>query len=259
MEFEILKTEEPAEPELPAGEETDAQSGELPYGFRGMPHGYVLSEKELKAKRALADHGVLEGLQKLEAGLDYVDGEVLFASDSEEYAQMVADAYNAELVSCSSSFAVMKLRTATVLEAVTASVDPDLPLPAVEPNMIIGADPEQEIEGRVLAYDLESRAGEDAPTLQDWNAWYQKIMESGKTPDPYLRDPWDKMFQYMHSAVYSFAAWGVIPDASNVRAAVIGSGITSHSDVSAANIMFPAVRFTHMARRRMLRASSGQR
>ena len=196
----------------------------LPYGFKGMPEGYELSSEELSAKDALSENNVLATLAGMIPDVNYIEGQVIFATDSAEYAQMVADAYSAEL-DYEFGVAILTLNTATTLEAVTAAADMELPLPAVEPNYI------GEIEPDVVDFRMPSEmytaSGELVPTLQNWKSWY----DSSSNPDPYLRDPTASSYQYMHDVVNTYEAWGITKGAG-VSVAVIDSGVASHEDLT---------------------------
>ena len=202
----------------------------LPYGLKGMPEGWELSAQDLAGKQKLAANKVPETLASLQPGVDYVADEVIFLADSAEYAMQVAEAYNAELKSCDYGVAVLKLTSVTVLEAVTAAADSEVPLPAVSPNYLSQPIPIWP-EGRSGSNDIMS--GEKAPTLQSWEDWYNRVTSDGAYPtqaDRYLRSPTDEQYQYMHNVVNSFEAWGVTRGAG-VTVAVIDSGVADHEDL----------------------------
>ena len=138
-------TEEPEPPaeEPEAGEpsEQPAPEKELPEGIAGMPKGYVMSESTIAEKQALIDHDVLAMLENMTPGKDYVEDEVLVTAATEEEATTIAAAYNAELVSFNGLFAVLRLKTISVRDAVAAGMDLQLALPPVDPNVIVTLDP----------------------------------------------------------------------------------------------------------------------
>ena len=76
--------------------ETDERA--LPGGIKGMPEGYMLSERESEIKADMISHGVLATLKDAVAGVDYIEDRVYCIADTEEYAQQIADAYGIELV-----------------------------------------------------------------------------------------------------------------------------------------------------------------
>ena len=198
---------------------------ELPYGLKGMPAGYELSDDELADKKKLEEHDVVETLSGLIPGVNYVDGEVMFLSDDEEYVNDVAEAYSAQLESYSYGVAVIKLQTASVLEAVTVAADQDMPLPMVEPNYITQVYPIGS-SGRQTSLN-SAQSTDDVPQLQNWKSWY----DSTEYPDPCLSDPTSSDYQYYHDIVNTYEAWGVTTGA-DVNVAVIDSGIADHEDLS---------------------------
>ena len=118
-------------------EEENEEAKELPHGFAGMPEGYELSDEELAAKAALREHGLPDSMKDSA----YEEYSVLLLTSDADYAATVAAAYRAELVGFYGNFAELQLTTATALEAVTAAADPEIPLPAVEPNWIVTLEP----------------------------------------------------------------------------------------------------------------------
>ena len=119
---------------------------ELPYGLTGMPEDYVMSDSTLADKQAQWDNNVAGVLETMTPGKDYIENEVLVNAESEEEAQMIATAYNADLVSFNGHFAVLHLNTVTVREAVAAGMDTELMLPPVDPNYIVTLDPVEYID-----------------------------------------------------------------------------------------------------------------
>ncbi len=197
----------------------------LPCGFPGMPLDYVLSEEELAGKQALLDHDVVSVLKNLMPGIDYVEDEVFFLAEDEEYAQLVAEAFNAELAGFAYRVAVLRLRSATVLEAVTAAADLTLPFPAVSPNYLEELIPAPEMRGSTLPSANAQTA--DLPERRDWAYWRDEL---GDGFDVLLRDPDLSKYQYMHEMINSYAAWGVSRGAG-VTVAVLDSGVAAHEDL----------------------------
>ena len=207
----------------------------LPYGFAGMPEGYEFTEEELAAKRALGELGFPGILENMKPGEDYAEGVLLFKAGSQEYAELVAAAYSAELVSFNGHFGKLVLSTATVAEAMTAAADLALPLPAVEPNYKVFAGP---VSRGFVSNDRRASAASEVPTRMTWADWVQAVGIN----DPLIANPegynWTEGwtdYQWMHDMVNSYAAWGVTTGSSNIVVAVIDSGVDGgHEDLQGA-------------------------
>ena len=202
-------------------DEQEEPQKELPYGLAGMPEDYVMSDSTLADKQAQWDNNVAGILETMTPGKDYIDSEVLVNAESEEEAQTIAAAYNAELVSFNGHFAVLHLNTVTVREAVTAGMDMELALPPVDPNYIVTLDPVEFIdEPAPIGDDVEANWVPDKTDWSDW-AW----------SDPLLTNP-SGDYQYMHDMVHSYAGWGVTKGYSWVTVAVIDTGVDyNHEDL----------------------------
>ena len=206
----------------------EAEPAELPYGLKGLPEGYALSQEQLDIKQDMIDHDVCATTEGLMPGKDYVENELVVLADTQEEAELYAAAFNAELAEYSYGVATLRLTgEVTVPQAVAASADMSLPLPAVSPNHIIRlnpveVDPSGEPKDRVSASSV--------PQTMDWDSWVNGAM---KNPDPYLKYPAASNYQYMHDMVDSYAAWGVSTGDSYVTVAVIDSGVyAGHADLS---------------------------
>ena len=218
-------TEEPEAPaeEPEAGEpsEQPAPEKELPEGIAGMPKDYVMSESTIAEKQALIDHDVLAMLENMTPGKDYVEDEVLVTAATEEEATTIAAAYNAELVSFNGLFAVLRLKTISVRDAVAAGMDLQLALPPVDPNVIVTLDPVDIVEIPAPIDDM--RTLDWVPEKTDWYDWVWN--------DPYLTNP-SGDYQYMHDMVNSYAAWGVSRGNWTPTVAVLDTGVDyKHEDL----------------------------
>ena len=201
--------EEPLEEDAPAA---------LPYGFPGLPEGFGLTEQELAGKQAQAENDVLGQLSKAVPGVDYVDGQVMVSACSPEYARMIADAYNAELLAYSGHVALLGLRSASVYEAVEAGMNPAYPLPPVDPNYIVRPEPVA-LEDSIVTPNAGIQSTQ-VPVKQSWKTW----MDSVGNPDLYLRNPAGD-YQYMHDMVNTYEAWPVTTGRDWVTVAVVDSGV----------------------------------
>ena len=195
---------------------------ELPYGFAGLPEGYVLSEEDAATKQDMIDHQVLQSVAELVPGEGYAADYVLVAAENEEEAAVMAAAFSGELLGWSAGLARVKLLTCTVYEAVEASLVPEYGLPAAYPDWFSYVTPIQTPD--TLSVE------KNVPVLQTWATW---VRENMSRPDPALLDPDGSNYQWMHDAVGSYAAWGVTTGESWVKVAVIDTGVnSSHTDLS---------------------------
>lgn len=225
-ETEATESTEETEP-TEATEETEPEEEqtELPYGLTGMPEGYVLTEEQLAQKEELNIHAVVNTLAGLTPGVDYVENEVIFLTESEEFAALVAASYNGTLESVEYGVAVITLQEITVLEAVTAAADLTLPLVAVSPNYITRIKPvEASAEERNPSIQMFG-----LPQEQSWETW---VRENLAYPDEFIENPAAEGYQWMHDAVDTYEAWGVTTG-GGVKVAVIDSGVqTNHPELS---------------------------
>lgn len=213
--------------ETQAAETEETEPAAMPYGLNGLPEGYVLSAKELTDKQNLADHDVCATTESLTPGVDYEEDVILVAADTEEQALTYAAAFNAELVDWGYGVAKLRLNGITVPQAVAASADKRLLLPAAYPNHIVHLDP-VEIEPAGRGNDRVSASS--VPQVMDWDSWVNEVMDD---PDPFIQNPSDFNYQYMHDTVDSYAAWGVTTGNAGVTVAVVDSGVYGeHPDLA---------------------------
>lgn len=229
-----VPTEETTEPTEEATEPVEELVA-LPYGLKGLPEDYTLSEEALAEKEEMASDDGIRSLDTMEAGEDYEEDTLIIHAETEEEAELFAEAYNAELLDYDYGTGLIRLSDVSVAEAVEAAKDMTLPLPAVSPNYVVELDPiltESGLDSTTM------NAMENTPTRMDWNAWVNEVMDD---PDPALLSPagrysggyafWNDIYQYMHDVVDSYAAWGV-STGSDVKVAVIDSGVnTDHPEL----------------------------
>lgn len=162
--------------------------------FPGLPEGYVLSEEQLDSKKILSEHAGDFSLY-IEADNPnlFVEGELVFLADSEEEAQMIADAFGSELVSFEWGVAVIRLsEDRTVAQACIAAADSSTLLPAVWPN-----------------YYKELYIDHNDPALKDTNTDYQ----------------------WQHEFVGDYYAWDAGYKGQGVKIGILDTGIlASHTE-----------------------------
>lgn len=162
--------------------------------FPGLPESYVLSKEQLDSKKILAEHAEDFSLYIEEDNPDlFVEGEVIFLADSEEEAQMIADAFGSELLRFEWGVAAIRLsENRTVAQACLAAADSTTLLPAVWPN-----------------YYKELYVNHSDPALKDTNADYQ----------------------WHHEFVGDFYAWDAGFKGQGVKIGILDTGIlASHTE-----------------------------
>lgn len=222
---EITEETEPEETEEPEEDETV----ELPFGFQGLPDGFVLSESALAEKQVLIDETVLDELTVMAAGTDYETDTMTIHAETREIAEIYAAAYSAELVDYFDGTGLIRLTTATVAEAVEAAQDMELPLPAANPNYIISLDPNEQYSIGLSQDGISIQSS--TPQRMDWDTWVNEVFDN---PDPALTYPvwWNDDYQYMHDTMDTYGAWGVTMG-RGVKVAVVDTGVmANHPDLT---------------------------
>ena len=204
---------------------------ELPYGLKGMPEGYVLSDKAMASKAAMNEFGVVKAVNAADEGVDYAAGRIVVGAESEEEAQLIAEAYNGHLKSFGYGIAVIELGGISVAEAVALSADMDIPLPAAYPDEIVRLNPVED-EADMGEKDI---AVASLPERQSWETW---VLDTMTNPDPFLTNPAgdnssSAPYQWHHDVVDTYAAWGVTTGESYVTVAVLDTGVrTTHKELT---------------------------
>lgn len=203
-----IPDESPAE-EITLNEETKSKLEDL---FPGLPEDYILTEEQIEDKQVLKEHVAeavdiapsnpeepidIENIKDLTDDSNaYVPGELVYLTESQEEAETIAKAFNAEIESFDQGVLVLELpENVTTAQAVVAAADEEINLPAVWPN------------------------------------FYSYLEESINATEPYL-SPFSSKYQYMHEFVGSEKAWAAGYTGKDVRVAVIDSGcIDNHIDL----------------------------
>lgn len=179
--------------QVSGGDVTSDRSLEPPL-FPGLPESYILSEEQMDSKKILAEHAEDFSLYIEEDNSDlFVEGELIFLADSEEEAQMIADAFGSELLRFEWGVAAIRLsEDRTVAQACLAAADSTTLLPAVWPN-----------------YYKELYVNHNDPALKDTNTDYQ----------------------WHHEFVGDFYAWDAGFKGQGVKIGILDTGIlASHTE-----------------------------
>ncbi|MCR5250657.1 MAG: S8 family serine peptidase [Lachnospiraceae bacterium] len=220
---------------------TVAEEGDvLPFGLAGMPAGYRLSEEQLNMKQELKDHDVLTELAGMTEGVDYNAAEVITLADSEEEAQLIADAYNATLTCYANGVAELKLpEELSVADALSVAMSYEYAMPVVEPNYRTYL--EEPVSGDA-SLEFNPTLGGSAAAKKDegvnygWTEWVTGDYENlplFTNPDEFLRDPSVAEYQWMHDAIGTWRAWRSTMGDPSIRVAVIDTGVNpNHPDLA---------------------------
>lgn len=101
--------------------------------FTDMPEKYQLTASQRMEKEVLA--GEVGNINEEDEGVLYAKGQVMVAANSQDEAEMIAEAYNAEIIGFDNGLLLLKLQEgSTVASAVKAAASARNRLPAVWPN-----------------------------------------------------------------------------------------------------------------------------
>lgn len=200
--------------------------------FSGMPNSYRLTSQQQAEKRLLA--GKIGDIDEENEGIQYVSRQIMTFADSQSEAEMIAEAYNADIESFENGLLVMTLEEGTsVCDALQASASSGTTLPAVWPNYyryVYGQDPIEIEETEYDAYEDTAAEDEesDIPIPESYEA---AIAAYG---DEYLKSG-SSQYQWQHVAVGSPYAWDEGYKGGGVKVAVLDTGVrASHEDLAIA-------------------------
>lgn len=233
-EEELADEEETLEEELEETTEEEAEDSDL-NGFAGMPEGYRLTSAQKEEKELLAKNA--GSLNEADEGILYVKGEIMAFADSQEEAEMIAKAYNAEIKNFENGLLLMTLgEKTTVSTAIKAAATSSskIVLPAVWPNYYRHVHVEDVLQVEESEYEVEANAEtvelteDGTPSLES----YEKAITAYN--DPFL-SPSESEYQWQHVAVGSAYAWKDHYTGAGVKVAVLDSGVISnHEDLKIA-------------------------
>lgn len=232
--------EENGDPEdktlLEAEEEKDNQDG-----FSDMPSGYKLTPFQKELKKDLGS--ILKKFDENGEGEAYAEREVFTFAESREEAEMIADAYHAEIKDFSNGVLVLKLQEDVgVKSALMVAADTDNRLPAVWPNYrreLYGEITPEEVENEIAGLEVQGEEyfieGEEAavsieddvPTLEAYGEALNELTAYG---DLYLQ-PANESYQWFHTTIGSIYAWDAGYQGQEIRVGVIDSGVDENSDL----------------------------
>ena len=212
-------------------------------GFSDMPSDYKLTSamEELKEELSYSLNSVSES----DEGETYAEREVITFAGSLEEAEMIAEAYHAEIVNYDMGVLTLKLsKDRSVKSAMTVASDMDNSLPPVWPNYyrelfeeadpIIEnyASPELEIvEEEYYIDNSEVMQESDEDGIPSLTEYEQALNELNGYSDPYLQ-PTDSSYQWFHTTIGSPYAWNAGYEGAGVKIGVVDSGIDSNSDLN---------------------------
>lgn len=252
---EDKNSEENTDPEDVTDEETEEDEEELEDeekkeeaeedldGFSDMPSGYKMTSSMEDLKSELSDS--LNSVSESDEGETYAEREVITFAGSREEAEMIAEAYHAEIVSFDMGVLTLKLsKDKSVKSAMRVASDMDNSLPPVWPNYYRqlyeeidfetdDSSPELEIVEEEYYIEDEGSAPETnedgIPSLTEYE---QALNELDGYKDPYLQ-PTDENYQWFHTTIGSPYAWDAGYTGAGVKVGVIDSGIDSNADLNA--------------------------
>lgn len=218
-----LISEETEEIEKAGETEDEEESDKIFPGVEDI--GFCSDPEVIANKSELNEH--IDDLEGAEPGKDYVEGEILVEAPDEDTARQYADAYGGKLAAYTLGFALITLNNGeddnntlmTVKDAVYASADMNIALPAAWPNYLNYTSAAEE----VITYISEG----DTAIEED-----SDLSLSSVYSDPYL-DPMSDYFQWQHSLMQSETAWRAGYTGAGVNLVVIDTGIvSSHVDLA---------------------------
>jgi len=233
------------EPENKASDEESVagQDNEETGGFSDMPAGYRLTSYQRELKAGLTED--LEQIQESDEGMSYAARRVFTFAQSKEEAEMIAEAYHAEIEDFSMGVLTLKLsEDKTVRAAVKAAAAMDNSLPAVWPDyrreLYEEVFPESswpedsmaelEVTEEEYSIDEESALSQPEEEISAQEAYGQVLNELNEFSDPYLNPASDR-YQWFHTTVGSLYAWKAGYTGQSVTVGVIDTGVSSNPDL----------------------------
>ncbi len=212
-------------------------------GFSDMPSGYKLTSSMEDLKADLSNS--LNSVSESDEGETYAEREVITFAGSREEAEMIAEAYHAEIVCFDMGVLTLKLgEEKNVKSAMRAASDMANSLPPVWPNyyrylyeetdpVTDEMSPELEIvEEEYYIEDEGSTQETDEEGLPSLAEYEQALNEMDGYKDEYLQ-PANGYYQWFHTTIGSPYAWDAGYTGAGVRVGVVDTGIDSNADLNA--------------------------
>ncbi len=185
----------------------------------------LISPINFQLKEMAIAHNELEAFEKLTEGYDYVEDEVITLAQSQKEAEAVASFYGGELKEYSFGVATISLAGSeyTVGEALCDALDPKQDLPMIEPNYVTYIEEPEEGENIESASTLFSAPKYIHTSDAFAQRWWTDLIR-----DEYL-NPNNDPYQWHHSMINTYSAWGVTTGSEDVLVAVVDSGINTNN------------------------------
>lgn len=204
--------------------------------FSDMPAGYQLNAAQLAEKQILA--GEVENINAGEEGVLYVTGQIMVEAGSQKEAEMIAEAFNAEIKGFENGILLLKLRDGnTVASAVKAAASARTRLPAVWPNYYRYPHTEQNSDSISIEeteYEIENN-GDAADVNEDGVPTLEAYADAAFSyNDPALLSE-NANYQWQHVAVGSAYAWADGYTGAGIKVAILDTGVkNNHEDLTLA-------------------------
>lgn len=231
---ELIDEEELVEESEEDSEAADAENEAL-NGFTGMPSTYKLTSQEIERKQSLSES--IGEFNSFQEGSDYVEGEIVTFAESQEEAELIAKAYNAEIERFEYGILTLKLSdNVSVSTAIQVAADTNLNMPAVWPNYyryLLEEEPADDIEVTDNGIEIETSEYE----LDELAALGDEFSDTSYTAalaaynDPFLKSS-SANYQWHHTVIGSPYVWAEGYTGSGVKVAVLDSGVASHTELS---------------------------
>ena len=183
----------------------------------------VLSSAQLEDRAELLSH--ISEIDNYVEGVDYIAGELVFLSDTEEEAEEIAAAYGGELKSYGYRVGVVQLpEKVSVVEAIyAAAISSTVVLPPAWPNYIYHTCTDE--------VDFEEAGAEELAADEVYmdEAVYEQATSDYNDP---LLKPTATNYQWQHAMVGSATAWNADYTGNGIKIAILDTGVNTSSELN---------------------------